>query len=172
MKYICLLIVQFFCIKCSAIVLGNEMNFEMDDIVIPSEIVSNYVHQYLDPTKMFISIAFSHSNDNQKYVQEQLISKLLKNTKFNEFSNNILYNVHQMRRDTVNDFNVILVDGSNSLAWVRIIQFQFKFHLFGINLILSFSATFWMRQLLKCIIWPRDFWSLSHRICIRIHRNL
>lgn len=119
MKYIILfrtlLIAHFLCIKCYALLFDNETLFEIDESIIPAEIVSNYVHKYLNPKEMFISISLSSSNAGQKYFQEKFIFNLLKNPKVNEFSNNILYKLQQSARRTVIDFNVILVDKSASL---------------------------------------------------------
>lgn len=99
------------CVKC---IFLFDINRE-DGTQIPVEIVSNYLRKYLNCKEHFLSIAFSSSNDEQKYFQKDLISNMLKCAKLNNFTYRIMNEVYQYRKGNKIVFNVIFVDESASI---------------------------------------------------------
>lgn len=98
-------------VKCSPV--GS---FDSDGTLIPSEIIANFLKTYFDSEEMFVSISLLSSNLDQKYFQTGLLKKLVTSSKFSNFSYNILNKIDQSRNGNKNAFNLILVDGSASLA--------------------------------------------------------
>lgn len=118
-KYFILLLNLLF-IKCSGFRFENRTIFDIDEMdsnkaMVPVEIISSYLHEYLNPQKVYLSISYSSSNDEHKYFQEEFIAHLVKQWKVRNFSSNILYKIYQLRRGNRNIFNVILIDESASL---------------------------------------------------------
>lgn len=113
MKYIFSVLIYICCVNCS--VLFGE-TFKQDETIIPTEIIGNYLHKYLDYNEVYISITLSSSNNEQFSFQQDLVSNLITHTKLDNFSFNILNKLDQSRRGNIHVFNLILIDGSKSLT--------------------------------------------------------
>lgn len=114
MKLLLFLIFNILCVKCSLI-----LNMEKSDIdnktVILNEIISNYLLKYFNNEKVFVSIVLSSSNNHQKYLQADLIGKLMMISKVGNFSFNVLNAVDQSRQGNIKVFNLIIVVSNVSL---------------------------------------------------------
>lgn len=111
MKYVLLFYLNVLCVKCN--VLLNEKN--KNNANIPTEIISNYLRKYLHCEEKFLSISTSLEDDDQKYFQQDIISKLIVHSKLRNFTYNILNKIDQRREGNKNVFNLIFVDKSASL---------------------------------------------------------
>lgn len=116
MKYIIYLMVDLSLIKCSLLSCSSVERLDLEEIIFPSEIIANFLKKYLDSEEIFVSISMLSSNYDQKYFQQDLLKKLVTNSKFSRFPYNILNKLDQSREGNKNVFNLILVDGSASLA--------------------------------------------------------
>lgn len=83
--------------------------------VILNEIISNYLLKYFNNEKVFVSIVLSSSNNHQKYLQADLIGKLMMISKVGNFSFNVLNAVDQSRQGNIKVFNLIIVVSNVSL---------------------------------------------------------
>lgn len=81
-----------------------------------TEILSNYLERYFGQRQAFISFALSSVKIERKFVQENLVSELVTNPKLANFSYNILNKVDQSQGENKRVFNLIFVDGSDSLV--------------------------------------------------------
>lgn len=115
MKFIFVLLIYILCVKCSVPL--TEI-FEQDKTDIPTEIIGNYLHKYLSGKDVFLSIVLSSSTDAQHSFQQDIVSNLVTHTKLDSFSFNILKRLDRLRRGNTDVFNLILIDGSESLMWV------------------------------------------------------
>lgn len=109
------LFAYFLCIKCNVLLLQNGQIPEKDLTTIPTEIVSNYLHKYHYNGNVFLSIAIGSSNPMQQYSQEDFVSNLMLHAKLDNFTYNILDKVSQTQQGNKKIFNLILVDGNNSM---------------------------------------------------------
>lgn len=90
--------------------------FEQDETIIPTEIIGNYLHKFLSYNEVYLSIALSSVNIDQHLLQQNFVSKLMMDSKLVNFSFNILNTLDQSRRGNTDVFNLILIDGSESLT--------------------------------------------------------
>lgn len=87
------------------------------DVMI--EVVGNYLDKYISHKISVLSIATASSSVQQKYFQKDLIEQLLiTNLKICNFSYKILNKVDQTRPANNRAFNLIFIDGTNSLGLV------------------------------------------------------
>lgn len=113
MKYLLLLFyLNFCCVNCS--ILLNVKN--KNNVIIPTEIISNYLHKYLKCEEKFLSISSSSDSIQQKYFQEDIISNLIVHAKLKNFTYNILNKIDQSREGNKNVFNLVFVDKSTSIT--------------------------------------------------------
>lgn len=111
----------FAIIICVESGLNNFTNLEPtndDEVIVLTEIVSNYLYKYFYQQQVYFMIAKRSSNVEQQFFQEDLITKLVTGTKFGYFSYNFLEKVDQENRGNRNAFNILLIDGVPSLTWV------------------------------------------------------
>lgn len=111
MKFFVFLITISFYIKCNAD--SNFNALKNDEIIIPIEIISNYLYKCLSRENVFLSIVCP--NSSYTHFQNDLIRHLISNPELSNFSYNILNEVDQTRQGNINAFNVIIVDGIVSL---------------------------------------------------------
>lgn len=83
--------------------------------IILNEIIGNYLLKYFNNEKVFVSIVLSSSNNYQKYLQADLIRKLMMNSKISNFSFNVLNTVDQSRQGNIKVFNLIIAESNISL---------------------------------------------------------
>lgn len=93
----------------------NVEIIERNATIIPTEIISNYLHKFFSFEYFSLSIALSSSNLYQQYFQADLIEELVTNSKLNDYSFSILNKVYQKRIGNTNVFNLILIDEGDSL---------------------------------------------------------
>lgn len=130
MKFNIILFLNVLCIKCSILKYEiSEMAETNETVSIPIEIISNYLLKYLNDENVFLSISAASSNGDQKYVQEILLTNLLKNSMLSNFSYDILSNINRTRQGNRNAFNLIFVDGSDSLKNIFKSNLMQTFHL-------------------------------------------
>lgn len=106
----------FGCVECSLFLNQTVKTLHDDEINISIEIVKNYIHKYISNGQVFLSITSCATNDEQKYLQQTLINKLVRHSKMEKVSYNLLSKIHQFRRKNTNIFNLILIDGIDSLT--------------------------------------------------------
>lgn len=110
-----------------------------DDTIIPTEIIGNFLHKYLNFRDVFLSIVLSSSNFDQQTLQQDLVSNLLMDTKLENFSFNILSTLDQSRQGNIDAFNLVLVDGSESLRWVWTRKWNVSISIF-VHFFVQFSS--------------------------------
>lgn len=113
--FIVFFVTIFIRVYCNCSLIQNIYALNKDDSIIPAEITSNYLQKYVNYQEVFLSISFSSQNAKQEYLQEDLFIHLLKSTKLNNFSYNILECIDQSRKENKYALNLILVDGIASL---------------------------------------------------------
>lgn len=115
MKLVPFVFVYFLCVESG---LNNFKSLEPikdDEVIILTEILSNYLYKYFYQQQVYFLIAKKSSNVEQQFFQEDLIGKLVTGTKFGHFSYNFLGKVDQIQRGNRNAFNLLIVDGVASL---------------------------------------------------------
>lgn len=111
MKIIFILSIYVGCVKCSILLRGI---FEKEELIIPTEIIGNNLHKYLNYNEEYVSIALSSSSNDQHLFQQDLVSNLVTHTKLSNFSFNVLNTLDQSRRENIDVFNLIFIDGSET----------------------------------------------------------
>lgn len=86
-----------------------------DKTIILTEIVSNYLHRYFHNAQVCFSIASSSSSVDEKYFQNDLIRKLVKEAEYGHFLYNFVDMLDQWQTGNINSFNLIFVDDKKSL---------------------------------------------------------
>lgn len=95
MKYILWLFVSLLWVECNSTALKSVNEPKNSQIYIPIEIVSNYFYKYFRNSEVFISISMSSSSEVQKYFQNDMITELVKHSRFSNFTYNILDTMDQ-----------------------------------------------------------------------------
>lgn len=86
------------------------------EIIIPIEIVKNYVRKFFNNDNMFLSITSSSSDNEQKILQMDIVMNLLKKTEIKNITYTLLRKlIYQYQRKYRAAFNILFVDGSKSL---------------------------------------------------------
>lgn len=81
-----------------------------------TEILGNYLERYFGQRQAFLSFALSSVKIERKLIQENLVSELVTSPKLVNFSYNILNKVDQSQGENKRVFNLIFVDGTDSLV--------------------------------------------------------
>ena len=146
----------FVCTGCAVALFTNfdiQTNESTDTIVL-SQIISNYIRQYLSEKTIFISLVHVASKKNLLHFHEELITNLFYSSNLTDFSYNsgsTLIARHRLRRQA---FNIVFIDDTNAL---RQAYLTFKPLLDSIFHIIYFeSAKFWTRITPKCPIHLKD----------------
>lgn len=116
MKCVVILIAFISFAQCCIKFNPNRYATEMDETVIPTEIVRNFLYKYLSHEQVSLSFVSMDSNVGRSRFQENLISNLVADPKLSNFSFNILKEVDQTRKGNTNIFNVVIIDGIESLS--------------------------------------------------------
>lgn len=117
MKFIVIFLMCFCCVECNFPYHVAIDTLETIEITIPITIVRNYVKKYLSEETIFLSISSASSSFEQRVLQDDIVSHFLKQPAINNFSYTILKDlIYQFRRRNRDIFNIIFVDGSESLT--------------------------------------------------------
>lgn len=112
MKYTILLVgfINKLCIECSLL----TTNFYRDEAAMVTDIICNYLYNFVSKEYSFLSIVLSSSNDEQRYFQENIIEVLMK-SQFDSLTYDIRDKVEQSRGGNTNAFNLLLIDQDASI---------------------------------------------------------
>lgn len=109
-----LLILNFLYIENNLILPQNdESSQSRTNIII--EIAKNYLNQHISKRVSVLSIVLSSSTAEQNFFQAELVNELV-NTKTHQFSYTILNTLDQLRKGNRISFNLVFIDGTNSLT--------------------------------------------------------
>lgn len=95
MKSILIVLSSLLCINCNLLLQRTKK----ENNIIPTEIVNSYLHEYFIDKRIFVSIYSSTTNEEQSYLQEDLITNLLSHTKRSNFSYNNWNSIYQPQRE-------------------------------------------------------------------------
>lgn len=110
MKYILLFLLNVVSIKFSNS--NEQLQIAVRKTSVSNVIVSNYLNKYLNDECPFVAISISIANNHQKYFEEDLITNLLTNRRFEYLAYKIIRNINSSR----GAFYLIFVDGISSLT--------------------------------------------------------
>lgn len=111
MKLLILFVLYLGCARCN-VFLNQIMEIPRDNKTnIPVEIVSNYLQKYTSNEQVYLSITSSAAN-----VKQRWITTLVRHSRIQSITYNLLNKLHQFGRKNINIFNLIFVDGSTSLT--------------------------------------------------------
>lgn len=114
---------SYFLLVCTGCTLALTTNFEiqadeLNDAVILSHIISNYIRQFLSNESIFISLVHVSSNGNLSRFHDELITNLFFHSNLTDFSytsGKALIDRHRRWRQA---FNIILINDTISLRQV------------------------------------------------------
>lgn len=106
---------HFLYLKCSIQEFERIQVAKEDEVLIPTEIISNYLHKYFGQENIFVSFVFTSSNGYKNYFQKVLITKLMRH-KLGNFSCNLSNGINILRIGNKNALNLILIDEKDSLS--------------------------------------------------------
>lgn len=89
---------------------------DTEESVVLGEIITNYLIKYFSEDQIFVSIILLPSKKDRNNFEEDFFANLFDNPALTEFAHSTLNKLDNTIRGHRNAFNIIIVDGSESLS--------------------------------------------------------